>query len=196
MKNQITATTKDQQRGFTLVELMVVIAVLSAILVLAAPGYQALILNNRSLSEVYALRATLSNARSEAMARRARVVVCPTSDGVTCNAALPNWLPGYMSFVDTDRDTVPDPNDPDEEIIQYEARGVEAILSFDNANNLVRFTPRGDALNSQGTFTFCDERGAGNARALILNPVGSVRSATDTDGDDIVNDAGGANVGC
>ena len=179
-----------------MVELMVVILVLGALLVLAAPGYQTLILNNRSLSEVYALRATLSNARSEAMARRAPVVVCPTSDGAVCNAALPNWLPGYMSFVDTNNDTVPDPNNPDEEIIQYEARGVEAILTFDNANNLVRFSPRGDALNTQGTFVFCDERGAADARALILNAVGSVRSATDTDDDDIVNDAGGVNVGC
>lgn len=196
MKNRTTFSNSDRRRGFTMVELMVVIAVLGAILVLAAPGYQALILNNRSLSEVYALRATLSNARSEAIARRAPVVVCPTSDGAACDAALPNWLPGYMSFVDTNNDTVPDPNDPDEEIIQYEARGVEAILAFDNANNLVRFSPRGDAITTQGTFSFCDERGAGNARALILNAVGSVRSAEDTDDDGIVNDAGGTNVGC
>jgi len=42
----------------------------------------------------------------------------------------------------------------------------------------------------------CDRRDANKARALILNPVGSVRGALDTDGDDIVNDDGGVNIGC
>ena len=125
------------------------------------------------------------------------MVVCPTLDGETCEDTN-NWLPGYMSFVDTNGDTAPDPNDPDEEVFQFEPRQVQADILFDNAANLVRFTPRGTALGSQGTFTFCDDRGAGEARALILNPVGSVRSATDTDSpeDGIVNDAGGTNVGC
>lgn len=180
-----------------MVELMVVIAVLGAIMVLAVPAYQTLILNNRMLTEVYALRATLSNARSEAMARRAPVVVCPTLNGETCEDTN-NWLPGYMSFVDTNGDTAPDPNDPDEEVFQFEPREVASDIFFSNAANMVRFTPRGTALGSQGTFTFCDDRGATEARALILNPVGSVRGAEDTDSpeDGIVNDAGGTNVGC
>ncbi len=178
-----------------MVELMVVLAVLGAILVLAAPGYQTLILNNRMLSETYALRATLSNARSEAMARRAPVVVCPTLNGTACEATN-NWLPGYMSFVDTDGDNTADPNDPDEEILQYEARGIQASAIYDNGANRVRFTPRGTALGTQGTFTFCDERGAEQARALIVNAVGSVRAAIDTDADDIVEDAGGTDVTC
>ena len=184
-----------QQQGFTLIELMAVIVVLIVMLTVAVPGYQSLILNNRSLGESYSLHAALSNARSEAMTRRAPVVVCPTNNGVTCDTTLPNWFSGYMSFVDTNDDFAPDPNDPDEEIIQY-VLGVDAMLAFDNASNVVRFDPRGYALSSQGTFTLCDRRGANKARALILNPVGSVRGALDTDGDDIVNDDGGVNIGC
>jgi type IV fimbrial biogenesis protein FimT len=71
-------------------------------------------------------------------------------------------------------------------------------IAFDNGNRLVRFAPDGIALGFEGNFVFCDERGATRARALILNAVGSLRAATDTDlpNDDIVDEADGTNVTC
>ena len=193
-------TTAAASRGFSLIELLAVLSVLAALLLIAAPGYREFILNNRMVSEVYALRATLANARSEALARRAPVVVCPTADGASC-VNTTNWTTGYVSFVDTDNDRALDAG---EEVIQWEARGVEATVQFDNpTNNLVQFDPRGYSLNFEGTFTFCDPRGVTEARALILTPAGALRAATDTDSpeDEIVNkpDPAGTNiinVGC
>ncbi len=194
----LTGNRPGTAGGFTMVELMVVLAVLGAVMVLAAPGYRALILNNRMLSETYALRATLSNARAEALARRAPVVVCPTANGTACDTSRTNWATGYMTFVDTNNDMLADATNADEEIIQYEAREGSTTTTFDNLANRVRFNPRGHALNSEGTFTFCDPRGAERARALMLAPVGSLRSAVDTDSpeDGIVNDASDTNVSC
>ncbi|WP_156507758.1 GspH/FimT family pseudopilin [Halioglobus sp. HI00S01] len=187
--------TRRQQRGFTLVELMIVLAVLAATLLLAVPGLLDLIRNNQMVTDVYALRATLSNARSEAMARRARVVVCPTNDGTNC-LATGDWGGGYMSFVDMDANTAPDPNDPNEERIQWEPRERAMNILYSNSEQAVIFNPRGTALDYEGTFEFCDERGADGARALILNAVGSVRSATDTNASGTVNDHGGIDVTC
>lgn len=181
--------------GFTLVEMMVVLAILAIVLVLAAPGFVEMISNNRMVTKVYSLRATLNNARSEALARRAPVVICPTTDGNACSATNV-WETGYMSFVDTDDDNAADPNDPDEEIIQYEALDTPLEITFDNGNQRVRFSPHGTALGFEGTFTFCDERGDEKASAVILNPVGAVRSAKDTDDSDIVEGLGGADVAC
>ncbi len=61
--------------GFTLVEMMMALVVLAVLLAVAAPGFYELIKNNRMLSEVYALRATLNGARSEALAQRTRYFV-------------------------------------------------------------------------------------------------------------------------
>ena len=59
--------------GFTLVDMMLALVVLAVLLAVAAPGFYELIKNNRMLSEVYALRATLNGARSEALAQRNKV---------------------------------------------------------------------------------------------------------------------------
>lgn len=170
--------TTVRQAGLTMVELMAVIAILAAILALAVPGYQELIRNNRQISEVYALRSTLANARSEALTRRAPVVVCPTTNGDAC-ANTTSWGEGYMSFVDSNDDNAPDPNDPNEERIQWEVRDSLVDVQFDNDEQRVRFAARGTALGFEGIFTFCDDRGTEGARGLILNAVGSVRSAAD-----------------
>ena len=183
--------------GFTLIEMLVAVLIVGVLLMVAAPGFSNLISNNRMVSEVYALRATLSHARSEALARRAPVVVCPTADGLSC-ADSNDWSTGYMTFADTDDNNVANPADPDEEVIQWEARQSPVAIRFDNSSRRIRFGGQGVALGFEGTFTFCDSRGAGDARALILNPVGSLRAALDTDAtpDGIVNALDDANVVC
>ena len=149
-----------------------------------------------------AFRNELSHRYSEAMARRAPVVVCSTADGATCSES-DDWSTGYLVFVDTDDDNAADPTNPDEEIIQRETEKRSVDIAFANVGTgeRVRFAGDGIALGFEGTFTFCDERAVDNAakaKALILNPVGSLRAATDTDSpeDLIVNDADGTNVTC
>ena len=201
MPKKATQNHDVTANGFTLIEMLVAVLIVGVLLLVAAPGFSDLISNNRMVSEVYLMRATLSHARSEALARRAPVVVCPTTDGLAC-ADSNDWSSGYMTFVDTDDNNVANPTDPDEDIIQWEARQSPVDILFDNASKRVRFGGQGVALGFEGTFTFCDSRGAGDARALILNPVGSLRAALDIDArpdvtpDGIVNALDNANVVC
>tara|TARA_B110000879_G_scaffold79421_1_gene110446 strand:+ start:93 stop:626 length:534 start_codon:yes stop_codon:yes gene_type:complete len=166
--------------GFTLIEMLVSILILSILLLLASPSFSVLISNNIMISEVYTMRATISHARSEALARREPVVICPTTDGLACTDSN-NWSAGYMTFVDTDDNNIADSSDPDEEVIQWESRQSTVAIVFDNANKRVRFGGQGFAQDHGGTFTFCDKRGSTDARALILNPAGSLRAAIDAD---------------
>jgi len=195
----------SRDSGFSIIEVMIVLVIASILVAVAAPGFRDLMANNRSIVEVYTLRATLNQARSEALARRAPVVVCPTTDGLAC-AGPDDWSTGYMAFVDTDNNNIADSSNPDEEIIQFKtgplpldpALDPALDLAFDNDEQRVSFSAQGDALGFEGTFTFCDERGAKKARALIINPVGTLAAATDVDepGDGIVNDIKDANVTC
>ena len=197
MRKKDTQNHDVTANGFTLIEMLVAVLIVGVLLMVAAPGFSNLISNNRMVSEVYALRATLSHARSEALARRAPVVVCPTADGLSC-ADSNDWSTGYMTFADTDDNNVANPADPDEEVIQWEARQSPVAIRFDNSSRRIRFGGQGVALGFEGTFTFCDSRGAGDARALILNPVGSLRAALDSDStpDDIVNTLDNTNAVC
>ena len=166
--------------GFTLIEMLVSILILTILLLLAIPSFSVLISNNKMISEVYVMRSTINHARTEALARRAPIVICPTTDGLAC-ANSNDWSTGYMTFVDTDDNNIADPSNPDEEIIQWESRQRPVAIIFDNVNKRVRYGGQGFAQDHGGTFTFCDERGSTDARALILDPVGSLRAAIDAD---------------
>ena len=107
---------RGRERGFTMVEVMIVTVIVAILVAVAAPGFQDLIGNNRIVTEVYALRASLNNARSEALARRSPVVVCPSTDGAAC-ADSDDWSTGYIAFVDIDDDNTVDAG---EDIIQIE----------------------------------------------------------------------------
>lgn len=161
--------------GFTLVEMLIVLVVLAILLLVAAPGFQALIRNNRMVSEVYALRAALNNARSEALSRRRDVTVCPIDASGTCDPGN-DWTLGFKSYV----------TDPNEPYSISSRQDVGVLVRFDGANQVV-FDPRGTALSSTGSFSFCDERGAEHGSGLVLNPIGSVTAAVDSDNDGVVN---------
>jgi len=183
-------------RGFTLVEMLVVLAVMAVLLTLVAPGFADLIRDNRMISSVNGLRAALHTARSEAIARRAPVRVCATSNGTTCDGAADAWAAGYMAFVNATVGTnVPDEANPDQAPLLWERAEATGVTATHGGGAFVEFDATGAARGTAGTITFCDERGATRARALILLPIGAVNSAQDTDDDGIVNDRNG-NVSC
>lgn len=79
-----------QRAGFTLVELMVTVAVLAILAMIATPAMQDLIDANRLAGASSDLQASLQLARSEAVRRNSRVTICPSSNGVACSAAA-SW---------------------------------------------------------------------------------------------------------
>ncbi|MGY0632649.1 GspH/FimT family pseudopilin [Luteimonas sp. A478] len=73
--------------GFTLIELMVTVAVLAILVTLAAPSFQELTNRNNLVSGTNEMIALLQSARLEAVRRNARVEVCPTENGSTCSGS-------------------------------------------------------------------------------------------------------------
>ncbi len=171
-----------RNRGFTVVEIMITLLVLSVLVVITAPALTNLIKDNRLLSQVYALRAALNAARSQALAERTLVMVCPSTDGGSCAG---QWHQGFIAFTDMNGNgQVDDPNDPagDEILVSDTAGAGSIVIRYDQADNRVRFNSRGysiDAAGSatSGTFTVCDDRGQEEARGVIVAPVGGVRAA-------------------
>ncbi len=78
------------EAGFTLIELMVALAVLAIIAAIAVPAMQGLIAANRLSGASTELVTALQVARSEAIRRNAPVTVCGSADGASC-ANTTDW---------------------------------------------------------------------------------------------------------
>lgn len=84
------------QKGFTLIELMVVIVVLSVVVSLAAPSFSAILQDNRAASMGEDLQGALQYARSEAVKRRQNVQVCRrNAAGSNCENGT-DWSSGWL----------------------------------------------------------------------------------------------------
>lgn len=80
-------------RGFTLVELMVTLAIITIIAVIATPSFMNLVRSNRLASSANEMVALLQTARTAAVSNRASGSVCPSTDGANCAASLGNrWI--------------------------------------------------------------------------------------------------------
>jgi len=192
---------KNRHKGFTLVELMIALVVAAILIQVVAPGFQKMIKDNRVRSEVYALRAGLNQARSEAITRRQVVIFCAGTAATGCAAAGTNWADGYIAFVDANGNDVYNPpaTTADEEVIVFAhlAKPSEIIeIQFDNGGDtFLQFQPQGYT-GTPASFEVCDDRQLSDTRGLIISPIGHIRAATDTDDDGIQNDHGGNNFDC
>ena len=83
--------------GFSLIELMVALAVLAIVLGIAVPSFQKQIINNKSLTFGDEFAQALNFARSEAVKTARRVSICASSDGKTCTDT---WADGFIVFQD------------------------------------------------------------------------------------------------
>ncbi|GAD64853.1 GspH/FimT family pseudopilin [Aquipseudomonas alcaligenes] len=89
----------SQQKAFTLVELMVVLAVLAIFAMISAPGLQGILESSRVTSSTNTMLGMLQVARSEAITLRSRTRVCGTTDLQSCTGAP--WSNRIMAFRDT-----------------------------------------------------------------------------------------------
>lgn len=80
-------------RGFTLVELLVTMAVAAILLTIAVPNLQMFVLNSRMASQANDLITAFNMARSEAVKRAASVTVCASSNGTSCTGT---WAQGWI----------------------------------------------------------------------------------------------------
>lgn len=174
---------RRQTRGFTIIELIVAVALLAVLTGFAVPAFTAVINNNRLAGASNELAAALQSARIEAVRRGQRVIVCSTVNGTGCAAADAQWT-GWLSFVDEDGNSSPQTS----EILRVELVKLPIQLrvspSISNSLDRIVFRPDGFAYRHNGnpmaanlSVCIATTRPADNIRDLTLTPGGSTTVA-------------------
>lgn len=157
------------EHGFTLVELMVTLAVAAILLTVGVPSMTNLIKNNRLTAATNAFVSSLNLARSEAVKQGRNAVLC-VGDQNGCAAG--NWAGGWTVLVDSDRNNSFDPAE-----VQRVSEPLSNTVTVTTASNSFQFDATG-AVDNTGTFKLCDDRAGNLGRQLQIFTTGSVLLTT------------------
>ncbi len=170
-----------KQCGATLLELIVVLAVSAILLMIAVPAFFGLFHATRLTSATNALVASLHVARSEAIKRSQRVVMCPSAAGDTC-AGSGGWHQGWMVFHDANNNAQRDAGESVVLVHPPLPAGMR-VTSKGSTANYISFTPAGGTQQiggalQAGTLTLCHVSASpDSAREVVIYRTGRPRTA-------------------
>jgi type IV fimbrial biogenesis protein FimT len=162
--------------AFTLVELLVALAIAALLCVLAVPAFHDWLAAYQLANHAKHLAETMTRARTEAVRRGHRVSLCKSRDGRQC-ADQGSWEAGFLVYVDINRDGKVDAGEPVLETDGAAPRGI-TVTANRPVDDYVSYTNLGQArmLNGalqMGTFTVC--RSGRPALQVVLANSGRVR---------------------
>jgi type IV fimbrial biogenesis protein FimT len=102
---------QQTQAGFTLTELMVVIAIVAILLSIGVPSYKYISNSYRISAEVNGLLGDAEFARSEAIKEGQQIVLCTSTTLTTC-AGVDTWQVGWIVCVDLNNNGTCDAGEP------------------------------------------------------------------------------------
>jgi type IV fimbrial biogenesis protein FimT len=187
---------RNKPLGFTIIELMVVIAIATVLMMMAVPSYQNFIKRNNVESLQSRFAAAVVTARSEASSRNGITTLCASSDGKTCGN---NWKTGWIVFLDNGEGTGSIAKNANREaneslILSYTNTGqYKAALVNENGTSIlaISFNSQGFSLNEKRALaTLCEPEGnLIYARGLIIERSGRTMITRDLQGEDGIHES-------
>ena len=160
--------------GFTLLELMIAVVMLSILTTLAIPSYKTMIANNRGSTHANALIQVLTAARAEAIKLNRNVVVCKSNNSTTpaCTDSL-TWDQGVVTFADADGNGTINTG---ETILRLDIPFVrESVITAPSTIDRISYSPSGLG-TSGGSFRIRPRGTTGvNDKTVTLSTVGRPR---------------------
>lgn len=185
----------NHPRGYTLIEVMVVVSIIAILTALAAPSFVRTVRSTTISNSVNSFMSDMRYARSESIRRGASVVMCrsnaPEATSPTCGSGSgidvdgdglgDGWASGWIVFEDLDGDGTKDANEP---VLKVESQNtrIESVMEGGSGSTKFRFTPTGRLrnLSSATQLTFGGTNYSNDLqRVLCVSMAGHVRIAGD-----------------
>ena len=172
--------------GFTIVELMITLAIIGIALVFASPNIATFIKNYRITTQANGLLADFQLARNNSVTQGLPVSVCASSD--TANASptcsTTTWSSGRIVFTDANGNGTVDAGDTLLRISEPLSGSNSLVAANLTSGGIIQFRPSGMPAGITGstiaTFTLCDDRPGPFGRVVNVSLTGRASVATAT----------------
>ena len=157
-------------RGFTLIELIVVLTIAAIMSAIAAPSFADMIRDHRLTTQANLILSELYYARTEAIRRGVQVSIRRTSGSDRI------WTSGWQVFADVDGDGILD-NGTDTLLRVHEPlKDSFTLTSGNNYDTWLAYLPSGYPTSSSGlgndTFRLCAQNDVNQSRSITINNTG------------------------
>ena len=161
-----------RQTGYTLIELMIVIAIAGIILTYVIPGFQNLASHHRVNTAMSKMRTSIKIARQEASILHKDVRICASTDGLFCSGDR-DFSSGWIIYVDDSKR--PFRTDTDEILAQYGP--IKNISIKYNRGREIKLNEHG-RVGLNGSIHFCPKSNSKLARKLVVIHSSRIRSSS------------------
>jgi len=157
--------------GFTLIEMLVALVVLTVLLTVGIPAFRVTLEHQRISAALFLLSAEFASARMTAITHGDVVALCPLAGLASCSDDS-DWSQGLLMFRGRRRDTQPEADT----ILRVARRPVHASIGLRSSQGrrALQFHPDGRSSGSNLRIRLCLE---GRLRGeVVVNNAGRIRS--------------------
>ena len=178
-------------RGFTIIEMLIVIGITSVFMAMATPSFTKMINKGHLISVADELQGALFSIRSEALKRRNNVYLCALNvgkDGCAIKGDGVNFNNGWLSYIDCNNDGKyasgaltcdldGDGSLDSEELIKIWPLESSTGITIEHSRNSIRYRYKMSGRSSAASFCI-SKAGLTMTKKIIVANTGRIRSST------------------
>jgi type IV fimbrial biogenesis protein FimT len=184
----------DKNHGFTLLQLLVALAIMSILTTQALPAMRDISASSKATATINQIFQYLQYARSLALSQSRHITVCGYDEGNQCAS---DWEDGIKIFHDANVDGAQDPGEATMRVFRFPSGESHVDLNASFGVSYIRFTPLGTTYNGNGNIVYCAQAGDTRfAKVLIYYRSGRIYVGQDENDNGVPENGSGQDVSC
>ncbi|MGJ8581158.1 MAG: GspH/FimT family pseudopilin [Psychromonas sp.] len=157
--------SKKHLRGFTLIEMLITIAIAAILLTIVVPSFNSIIESSKERATRDTLASAVYTAKQQSQSERVNVYLCATADGASCKNTT-DWGSDWLIYQDDDSSG--DYNNSDTIIANFNTKTTLITSSSEE----VKFMPTGHSTSN--TFKICSNTDNSVVYEMVISRMGRI----------------------